>query len=125
MLGVGLFDMRSDMLRLCTYNVLADKYAISGLSDVPETVEWRYRGPRLVQVLERISADLFFLQEVEEPVCKKWISHFGTIGYDGVSFHHARFERVVVATETVGYTASGILCNGKVGLAWTWPKNDS
>ena len=105
MLDVDFSNMLRNVLRLCTYNVLANKFAIRE-PRIPETTKWKNRGPRLVKNLERISADLLFMQEVEEPVFKAWHSHFGTLGYDGASYFQAWIGRVVAATETVERTVT-------------------
>ena len=105
-LDVDIVNMVKDTLRLCTYNVLADKYATKDLACVPEVVKWENRGPRIVEALERISPDLLFLQEVEESVFKMWRSHFRTLGYKGTSVRQARIGRVVVAAEILKHIAS-------------------
>lgn len=53
-------------LTIISYNILADKYAVSGWhSYCPlEHLQWSSRLPRLIQELETYSADIICLQEV-------------------------------------------------------------
>ena len=53
-------------LTIISYNILADKYAVSGWHSYcpPEHLQWSSRLPRLIQELRNYSADIICLQEV-------------------------------------------------------------
>lgn len=58
------------LLRIVSYNLLADKYAMSGYHDYcpAEFRIWSYRLPRLCQRILDLQGDIVCLQEVEEGV---------------------------------------------------------
>lgn len=58
------------LLRIVSYNVLANKYAMSGYHDYcpQEYRRWDYRLPRLCQEISNLKGDIVCLQEVEDKV---------------------------------------------------------
>ena len=57
-------------LRIASYNILADKHAMSGFHDYcpMDYREWQYRLPRLCREVLGLQGDIVCLQEVEEEV---------------------------------------------------------
>ena len=58
------------LLRIVSYNVLANKYVLTGFHDYceKEFTAWDYRLPRLCQEIDNLQGDIVCLQEVEEGV---------------------------------------------------------
>jgi len=74
---------RFPSFRICTYNVLvqkfidAEKYPYSS----PEHVDWAFRWNLFAQQLDKISADIYCLQEVEEASFQDyWFAKFHQLG---------------------------------------------
>jgi hypothetical protein len=71
--AVSLASLRSDapscILRIVTYNILADKFATFGFasSPPPSYHTWQHREPRVLLELSSYRADVLCLQEVERP----------------------------------------------------------
>ena len=59
-------DTAAGTLKAVTYNLLADKCALSGFHDYCPTrwLEWGYRLPRILDELDSYDADVICLQEV-------------------------------------------------------------
>lgn len=58
------------LLRIVSYNLLANKYVLTGYHDYceEEFTAWDYRLPRLSQEIDNLQGDIVCLQEVEEGV---------------------------------------------------------
>ncbi|KAL4424299.1 hypothetical protein ABPG75_001600 [Micractinium tetrahymenae] len=56
-------------LTVCTYNILADRHATSGMHDYcpAKFLAWAYRKQRILEELLQMDADIVCLQEVERP----------------------------------------------------------
>jgi len=56
-------------ITVVTYNILADKYATSGMHACcpVKFLDWAYRAPRLMEEIPSYAADILCLQEVEHP----------------------------------------------------------
>ena len=67
----ALKDTPAGMLKAVTYNLLADKYAVSGFHSYCPTrwLEWGYRLPRILIELDSYDADVICLQEVSWMPC--------------------------------------------------------
>lgn len=61
------------VLRIVSYNILANKYAMSGFHDYcpKEYRDWHYRLPRLCREISDLRGDIVCLQEVEEVVFRQ------------------------------------------------------
>ena len=59
-------DAAASTLKAVTYNLLADKYAVSGFHSYcpARWLEWSYRLPRILKELDDYDADVMCLQEV-------------------------------------------------------------
>jgi len=107
-------------LTVVTYNVLANKFALSGKHDYcgREFLEWGGRGSRIMEEILAYSADILCLQEVEKDMyTQHWEPMFQLCGYEGVYFSRASQQRQG-ATESVEvvegcallYRASKFIC---------------
>jgi mRNA deadenylase 3'-5' endonuclease subunit Ccr4 len=63
------------LLRIVSYNVLANKYVLTGYHNYCEKEfrAWGYRLPRLCQEIDNLQGDIICLQEIEEGVFREEI----------------------------------------------------
>ena len=88
------------VLRIASYNMLANKYAMSGFHDYcPEEYRgWHYRLPRLCREISDFRGDIVCLQEVEEEVFRQDIgSMLQQEGFEvsSVALHQCTYQYTV------------------------------
>lgn len=68
--GLGSHSSTGTLLRVVSYNILANKYVMSGFHDYcpMELRSWQQRLPRLCNEILDFRGDIVCLQEVEEEV---------------------------------------------------------
>ena len=81
-------------IAIVTYNLLADKFAITGLHDYcpTEHLSWgASRAPRLLQEIKSYAADVLCLQEVERPFFEEVLSpELHRLGYESLFYGRER-----------------------------------
>lgn len=70
-------------IRVCTWNVLADAYAFGQNHCDRSTLRFERRLERALSILERLDADVLFLQEVDQ--LEAWTAGLAKLGYECVS----------------------------------------